>query len=333
MGQLREKMNADLRLRGYSDVTCTEYVRCAAKYVAFHRRPPAEMGEPEIRAFLMHLTVERGAGPADHKMHVAAIRFLYGVTLERPEVAARIPWPRVPYTLPKILDVGEVEQLFACIESIKYRAVLMTAYATGMRITEACTLHVSDIDSRRGVIHIRNGKGMRDRYVMLSPRLLACLREYFRVTRPKGPELFPGREPGTSVSVDAVRSAMSRAVQAAGIKKRVVPHLLRHSFATHLLEAGEDLRTIQVLLGHASIRTTARYTQVSQRHLAGTQSPLDRLGTSPAPVEPKRRDKPARASTRKPLPRTSLDAVVRHEVAKVARALKAPQRRTSRTTR
>jgi integrase/recombinase XerD len=342
MGQLRDKMKDDLRLRGYSLKTCKEYVRCATKYVAFHRRPPSEMGESEVRAFLLHLSGKQGCSAANHKMHVAAIRFLYGVTLERPELAARIPWPRVPITLPVVLDGTEVERLFECLGSIKYRAVLMTVYATGMRISEACGLHVSDIDSRRGVIHIRRGKGNRDRYVMLSPRLLVCLREYWRATRPKGPELFPGRDPHTSVSVDAVRAALSTAVKNAGIQKRVIPHLLRHSFATHLLEAGEDIRTIQVLLGHGSIRTTARYTQVSQRHVARTQSPLDRLNLTMA-IDPrgpvataKSTDAPARPSKRKrdvspaqKAPRRttapaasheSLEATLRQEVAKAVQA-------------
>lgn len=359
MGQLREKMKDDLLLRGYSLPTRTEYLRCATKFVAFHRRHPSEMGEKEIREFLVDLARRQPAGAANHKMHVAAIRFLYGVTLEQPELAARIPWPRVPITLPEILDQSEVEQLFECLGSIKYRAVLVTAYATGMRISEACTLHVSDIDSPRGVIHIRQGKGSRDRYVMLSPRLLACLRQYWRATRPPGPELFPGRDPATSVSVDAVRAALSQAVKDAGIKKRVTPHVLRHSFATHLLEAGEDIRTIQVLLGHGSIRTTARYTQVSKRHIARTQSPLDRLAPSmsldprgpiasalnadaDAPTKPTARRRatggsptPRAKADVKPSSRASLDDTMRREIAKVMRTAPSPVAgsRKSRATR
>ena len=278
MGQLREKMKADLKLRRYRARTVGEYLRCARKFVEYHWRPAEEMGEQEVRQFLLYLTDGRQVSAANHKMHVAAIKFLYGITLDRPEVAVRFPWPRVPVKLPDILDRGEVLRLLDAVESIKYRGILMTAYAAGMRIGEACSLKTTDIDSRRGLIHIRDGKRGRDRFVMLSPRLLAFLREYWKATRPTGPELFPGQAAGRSVSPEAVRVALRKAVARAGIKKRVTPHVLRHCFATHLLEGGEDIRTIQVLLGHGSIRTTARYTQVSERHIGRTQSPLDGLG-------------------------------------------------------
>ena len=198
-------------------------------------------------------------------MYVAGIRFLYGVTLDRPEVAKRIPWPKVPRKQPDILSGTEVTHLLAAIESVKHRVVLTAAYGAGMRVSEACRLQVGDIDSQRGLIHIRQGKGSRDRHVMLGDRLLSALREYWSLTRPQGPYLFPGQRPGTSVSATAVRTALHAAVAKAGISKRVTPHVLRHSFATHLLEAGADIRVIQVLLGHQSIRTTAHYTQLSQR--------------------------------------------------------------------
>jgi integrase/recombinase XerD len=275
MGQLREKMKADLKLRRYRAGTIYSYLECAKKFVAFHRRPPTEMGEAEIRKYLMYLVEERRIGPAGHKMHVAALKFLYGVTLGRPEEAVRVPWPRVPVKLPDILDGSEVERLFGAIESVKHRAIVMTAYGAGLRITEACSLRTTDIDSRRGVIHVRDGKRGRDRFVMLSPRLLAFLREYWRAVRPSGPALFPGATAGSVVSPRTVRAALRKAVAGAGIKKRVTPHVLRHCFATHLLEGGTDLRVIQTLLGHGSIRTTARYTQVSTRLIARTRSPLD----------------------------------------------------------
>jgi len=278
MGQLREKMKADLLLRRYATPTVEEYLRCAGKYVAFHHKPPTVLGEDDIRCFL--LDVRSRTGEANQKMHVAALRFLYGVTLDRPEVAVRIPWPRVSSALPDILDRDEVERLLASVGDIKYRAVLMTAYGAGLRVCEACTLQVTDVDSRRGLIHIRDGKGHRDRFVMLSPRLLACLREYWRAVRPNGPALFPGAK-GPTVSPDAVRAALHKAVERTGIRKHVTPHVLRHSFATHLLEGGEDIRTIQVLLGHGSIRTTARYTRVSQRHVGRTKSPLDQPPPEP----------------------------------------------------
>jgi site-specific recombinase XerD len=278
MGQLRDKMKADLKLRRYRSGTIDNYLGCAKKFVAFHRRPPGEMGEAEIRQYLLHLVDEQRLGPAGHKMHVAAIKFLYGVTLGRPEAVVRVPWPKVPVKLPDILDGSEVERLFEAVESIQHRAIVMTAYGAGLRISEVCALRVTDIDSQRGVIHVRDGKRGRDRFVMLSPRLLGCLREYWRAVRPKGPELFPGATAESVVSPKTVRAALRKAVAKAGITKRVTPHVLRHCFATHLLERGTDLRVIQVLLGHGSIRTTARYTQVSTRHIARTKSPLDRRG-------------------------------------------------------
>lgn len=276
MGQLRDKMKADLKLRRYRRGTADKYLRCARAFVAYHRRPADQMGEAEIREYLLDLVDKRGASPATHKMHVAALKFLYGVTLGRPEVAVKIAWPRVPTKLPDILDGSEVERLLAHVHSVKHRAILMTAYGAGLRVGEACSLQTTDIDSRRGLIHVRDGKRGRDRFVMLSPRLLAFLRRYWMVARPPGPELFPGRE-GGSISPEAVRSALHAAVARAGVTKRVTPHVLRHTFATHLLEGGEDIRTIQVLLGHSSIRTTAHYTHVSARHIGRTQSPLDRL--------------------------------------------------------
>jgi integrase/recombinase XerD len=278
MGQTREKMKTDLKLRRYRAGTIDNYLRWGKKYVAFHRRPAETMGEAEVRQFVLHLVEEQHIGPAGHKMAVAALKFLYGVTLDRPEVAVRLPWPKVPVTLPDILDEDEMERLLFAVESIQHRAIAMTAYGAGLRISEACSLGVRDIDSRRGVIHVRNGKRARDRFVMLPRRLLACLREYWRAVRPTGAELFPGREPGSIVAARSVREALHQAVVKAGIKKRVTPHILRHCFATHLHEAGTDIRTIQMLLGHGSIRTTTRYTQVSTRHIARTESPLDRLG-------------------------------------------------------
>ena len=287
MGQLREKMKCVLFLRRMSRVTIEEYVRCSTKFAAFHRRSPAEMGEAEVRQFLMQLK----SGPADHKMHVAAIKFLYRVTLGRPEVAALIPWPRVPFTLPVILDVSEVETVLAALSSIRYRAIVMTAYAAGLRVSEVCGLRVTDIDSQRGLIHVHNGKGGRDRCVMLSQRLLACLREYWKAERPPGQLLFPGQDPSRPISRDAVEKALCRASARSGVKKRVTAHILRHSFATHLLENGTDIRVIQMLLGHSSIRTTMRYTQVSKRVIGNTQSPLDRAEEKRKKGKRKPRDK------------------------------------------
>jgi len=283
MTPIRERMIADLELRGYAPGTRSEYVRCARNFAAHYMRSPSELGEPEVRLFLLHLLRVRRMRPAGYKMYVAALKFLYTVTLKRPEVVAGIPWPKVPRTLPVVLSAGETVALLQSVETVKYRCVLMCAYGGGLRISEACALHVADIDSARGVIHVRQGKRRRDRYVMLSARLLVALRAYWRQERPPGPCLFPGTGPQTPVSRKTVGQALRKAAGAAGLSKRVTAHTLRHAFATHLLEDGVDIRVIQQLLGHRSIRTTERYAHVSTRHLSRTRSPLD---TAPGPSSP-----------------------------------------------
>lgn len=282
MGKLRDMMIEDLELRSYAPKTCKHYVDCARAFVAYHRKPPAEMGEAEVRQFLVYLATERGAGAATRKMHVAAIKFLYETTLRRPEVVAHIPWPKVVQALPDILSGSEVERLLAAIESVKCRAIVMTAYGSGLRVSEACGLGIEDIDSRRMLIHVRSGKGGRDRYVVLPERVLFTLRHYWKATLPKGPRLFPGQTPAGSISPSAVRGCLRAAALRAGLDQRVTPHVLRHAFATHLLELGTDLRVIQMLLGHRSIRTTVRYARVTDKHLARTTSPVDVLGTPKA---------------------------------------------------
>ena len=282
MGQLRDRMTEDLKLRRYSRSTCRKYLCCVRGFVAYHRRPAEEMGLEEVRTFLLHLSEERKVRPATQHQYVAALRFLYGTTLGRPELATAIPWPKVPHTLPDILSGTEVEALLEAIGSVKYRAIVLTAYGAGLRISEVCTLHVADIDSKRRLIHVRGGKREKDRYVMLSTRVLLALRTYWRVERPTGPELFPGRFRGSSISAPAVTHALQRATTLCKLTKRVTPHVLRHSFATHLLELGTDIRIIQALLGHGSILSTVRYTRVSQALIGRTESPADLLGTAEA---------------------------------------------------
>ena len=279
MGKLRDRMAEDLKLRRYAPATCKRYLNCARAYAAYHRRSPEEMGEEEVRTFLLYLVDERQIGPAMQKMYVAALKFLYGTTLRRPEVMAAIPFPRVPKSLPVILSGSEMVRLFEALDSTKHRAVVLTTYGTGLRISEVCSLEVGDIHSRRGLIHVRDGKRGRDRYVMLPPRVLLALRTYWKEERPTGPALFAGQQPGTCIAPETVRRALHEAVQKSGLNKRVTPHLLRHTFATHLLELGTDLRTIQVLLGHGSIRTTERYTHIRADKLRRTTSPVEVIGT------------------------------------------------------
>lgn len=278
MGAMKDRMRKDMELRGYSRTTIGDYLRYAERFARYHGRSPAVLGEAEIIEFLDHLVQEKKLGPSALNVNVAAIKFLYAHTLNRPEEIIRLPWAKTPRPLPVILSGTEVSCLLGAVRSIVPRMVLMTAYGTGLRIHEACALEVGDIDSRRMLIHVRDGKRHRDRYVMLPGRLLLCLREYWKVVRPSGSWLFPGRDGGPLTCRSAQR-AVKRAAADAGIAKRVTPHVLRHSFATHLLESGSDIRTIQVLLGHGSIRTTERYVRISRAHLARTKSPLDLLGT------------------------------------------------------
>jgi site-specific recombinase XerD len=283
MGQLQDRMTVDMKLRGFSENTIACYLRYARKFAQYHMRSPAGLGATQVHAYLAHLA-NRPVKTSTLAMAVASLKFLYRVTLQRPTVVDQIPWPKREKHVPVVLAGSEVEQLLGAIRSLKHRTILTTAYGTGMRIAECCSLKVSDIDSERMLIRIDQGKGKKDRCVMLSPRLLLCLREHWKRTRPPGPYIFPGAIPGRPISPDAVSRVVKKAVADCGFEKRVTAHTLRHSFATHLLEAGEDIRTIQVLLGHSSIRTTAQYTTVSRRHIGRVRSPLDRLGTDEGKV-------------------------------------------------
>jgi integrase/recombinase XerD len=281
MGELYNRMARDLKLKNLAVGTQTQYLACCRRFAAYHWRSPSELGLEEVKEFLGHLMA--GGGSVERlKMHVAGLKFLYEVTLDRPEVASKLPWPKVPHKKPDILSGTEVEKVLSAMASLVPTMVVLTAYGAGLRLSEACRVRVEDIDSKRGVIHVRLGKGDKDRYVMLSERLLRALRGYCLKTGVREGYLFPGRKKGKHLTPSAVRISLKEAVKAAKLKKRVTAHTLRHAFATHLLELGTDIRTIQVLLGHASIRTTARYTQVSRQHVARVKSPLDVLGTRKA---------------------------------------------------
>lgn len=277
MGELYLKMARDLAIKNAVPGTCRQYLRCCRLFAAYHMVSPRELGLEEIKQYLGHL-LETGASPQTLKMHVAGLKFLYGLTLDRKDVADKIPWPKVPHRKPDILSLSEVEQILTAGAGCPVPAmVLVTAYAGGLRVGEACRLQPGDIDSARMLIHVRLGKGGKDRFVMLSEQLLLMLRAYWRAIRPQGAWLFPGRQAGKHISERTVGKALASATKKTGIAKRVTPHLLRHSFATHLLEDGTDIRVIQVLLGHASIRSTAHYTQVSAKHIGSVKSPLDKL--------------------------------------------------------
>jgi site-specific recombinase XerD len=270
-------MEQDLKLKGFSPCTVRNYLLYARKFAAFYRRSPAELGAAEIRQFLLHQIEVEQLSYASYRQVWAALKFLYTITLARPWAVDRIPYPKHrPARLPQVLTADELTALFAALRSIKYRALLMTCYAAGLRIGEACRLSVADVDSRRQVIRVRAGKGNRERLTVLSPRLLLVLREYWRLARP--PEwLFPGKGRAGHITDATARHVFRQALAAANLPATCTPHSLRHSFATHLLDAGTDLVLIQALLGHRSIRTTSLYTHVSLARIAQATSPLERL--------------------------------------------------------
>jgi site-specific recombinase XerD len=275
MGKLHDQMKEDLLLKAYSPHTMRNYLRCARHFAAYYMRSPEEMGEQEVRGFLLHLLRDRKASPATLDMYVNALKFLYNVTLKRPEAVQGLAHPKRPKTLPVILSPEEVLRIFGGIRSVKHKAIMATAYAAGLRISEVCGLRIADIDSQRRRIHVRAGKGKKDRYVMLGESLLDLLRQYYRKARPQGEYLFPGYKPHRPICTTAVRQVLRKVIQETGLAKKVTMHTLRHCFATHLLERGTDLRILQVLLGHSSIRTTLRYTHITDPLVQKLVSPLD----------------------------------------------------------
>lgn len=281
MAELRDKMEADLKIAGYSPSTRKIYLLYARQFARFHQRSPSEMGAQEIRRFLLHL-VETGLSAETLRQARCGLRFLYGVTLNRAVEIEWVPVPRRPRRLPIVLSGREVGRILDAVRSLKYRSVLMLMYSSGLRISEACHLRPADIDSQRMVIRVEAGKGKRDRYSLLSRRMLDHLRCYWRETRPDGGWLFPSKVPEKPICREGVRKVFHKAVAAAGIRKAVTPHVLRHSFATHLLESGTDITVIQALLGHGSVGVTQVYAHVQIEHIAQTQSPLDLLGTPEA---------------------------------------------------
>lgn len=283
MGQIRDRMETDLTLAGYSPSTRKIYLLYAGQFARHFLRSPAQMGEDDIRAFLLHLIEERKISRPTYRQVRAALTFLYTVTLRRPLEVAHLPLRRSTRRLPAVLSGSEVAALLDATRSPKYRVVLMAMYAGGLRISEACRIRPQDIDARRQVLFVPAGKGGRDRYTLLSHRLLHALRTYWQRHRPAD-WLFPGRTRAGHASPDTVRRVFGLALTEAGVRKRVTPHVLRHCFATHLLETGTELPVIQALLGHGSLRATEVYTHVSLEHLTRTPSPLDLLGTPAARV-------------------------------------------------
>jgi integrase/recombinase XerD len=283
MTSLRRRMLEDMQVRNFSPHTQTSYQEQVSRFARHFQQSPERLGPEEIRAYQIYLTNERKLAVASILLAVAALRFLYTVTLKKDwSVEDIIPAPKKPQRLPIVLSPDEVLQFLACVPGLKHRAILTTCYAAGLRISEVLHLRPTDIDSRRMIIRVDQGKGQKDRYVMLSPKLLELLRTWWRVARPTE-WLFPGDRPGRAISKDAVEQACQKARRRCGIPKPITPHLLRHAFAVHLLETGTDVRTIQLLLGHRSLATTARYLRIATIKVCATTSPLDWL---PCPVTP-----------------------------------------------
>ena len=283
MTHLRQLMLDELQRRNYAQNTVRTYIRAVEEFAAYFHRPPDKLGPDEIRDYQVHLFRDRKLAPGTVEQCSAALRFLFVKTLRRPYLPDHIPFPKRQRPLPIVLSQEEIERLIDGAKNLMHRAMMMTLYATGLRRAELCQLKVADIDSERMIIHVRQGKGGRDRDVLLSPKLLVTLREYWRWLKPKT-YLFPGMvnnwRADVPITEKVVWAAVNQAAKRAGITKRVSPHTLRHSFATHMLEAGADLRTIQVLLGHAKLADTTVYLHLSRRHLQAVASPLEAIKVS-----------------------------------------------------
>ena len=281
MTSLRQRMVEDRQVRNLSPLTQRAYVEHVSRFARHVGRSPALLGPAEIRAYQVYVTNEQQLAPASIVITVAALRFLSRVTLQQTwSVEAAIPAPNVPQALPVVRSRAEVVPCLDGVAAPTHRAILKTCDAAGLRISEAVRLTPSAIDSQRMVLRIDQGKGQKDRYVMLSPTLLTILRDWWRSSR-STPWIFPGDRPGDPITTRAVNRACRKAHRCCGIPKPMTPHSLRHAFAVHLLDAGTDVRTIQLLLGHRRLATTARYLAIATTPVCATASPLDLL---PRPV-------------------------------------------------
>lgn len=300
MTPLRQRMLEDMRLRNLSAETQRSYIHYVAGFASHFGLSPEKLGLDDIRSYQLFLVEQRQLSPESINAFLSAAQFLYTVTLDMPWSKAQFPRMKVPQKLPEVLSLDEVAALFRHIHILKHRAVLMLCYGSGLRISEAVALKAAHIDSHRMLIRVEQGKGAKDRYTVLSARLLTLLRAYWKLQRPVD-WFFPGTKAGTHLQPATVREVCHQAAQMAGLTKRVTPHLLRHSFATHLLENGTDTRAIQVLLGHQRLDTTARYTAVSPQSVSRLISPLDQLPEAAPPKPPKRkRGRPRKNSAPEP---------------------------------
>ena len=276
MTELRQRMIDDLRVRNYSPRTEKTYVDAVAAFARHFGKSPDQLGAEDVRTYQVHLVKECGASWTRLNQTVCALRFFYCKTLGKDWTLRHIPYAKSEKRLPVVLSQPEVSQLFDAVSNIKHLSMLLVAYSGGLRISEIAHLRVADIDSQRMVILVRQGKGRKDRIVPLSPSVLDMLRQYWLIEHPRD-YLFPGNDPRQPLTASSIQKVCHKVVMAAGVKKRVSMHTLRHTFATHHLEAGTDLRTLQMLMGHTSLKTTSRYLHISTDQLRSAKSPLDLL--------------------------------------------------------
>jgi len=273
---LRQRMLEDLQIRQYSPTTIRLYLYAIKTFAKHFGKPPDQLGAEHIRRFQLFLIKEKKVSTSTYVLMVCALRFFYTHTLHRKVAIDRIPFPRRERKLPLILSRDEIKALLEAPQDLRHRAMLAILYGSGLRVSEVARLKVTDIDSARNMLWVRSGKGRKDRQALLPPKLRELLRCYWRSKRPTD-WLFPGADPTQPTSVKTIFRACRQSAHSAGIAKSIHPHLLRHAFATHLLEAGVNLRTIQFLLGHARLETTARYLQVADVNVRATTSPLESL--------------------------------------------------------
>ena len=271
---LKRRMTEDLQLRGFSPHTQKEYLMRVTLFARYFKRLPDKLGEKEVKECFLHLVRDKHASYGVLNMTHCALKFIYTVTLGRPWEVEKIPRTKRPVKMPVMLDKGEVRRLIAATENLKHKAILMLAYSSGLRISEAAQLKVGDIDTARMTVLVRQGKGKKDRCAILSKVALGTLTQYLETQRPTS-WLFPGATPGKPITESSIGFVMRAAKKRAGIMKRATIHMLRHSFAAHLLEQGTDIRAVQSLLGHRSLRTTIIYLHVSPKGLSHVTSPLD----------------------------------------------------------
>jgi integrase/recombinase XerD len=278
---LRRRMIDDMKIRNLAPLTQEAYVRAVKNFAAFHRQSPDKLSFEDVRTYQLHL-LSRRLQPQTINQIICALRFFYAVTMRKPEAKTELPLARRADTLPAVLSPEEVARFLNAVADLKHRAAFATVYAAGLRVSEVVALTIDDIDSSRMVIHIRQGKGSKDRFVMLSEQLLGILRAYWRIERPQG-WLFPGPDIDQPITPRSLQRVCRPTAEAAGLGKTVTVHTLRHCFATHLLERGVDIRVIQDLLGHRHINATARYARVAINTIRQIQSPLEHLkfGVSP----------------------------------------------------